>query len=86
MISDISGKFTYSWNNKQVAFIYNEELFRKEHENLNHFQDRNKIGVITNKVDDIVTIGNEISLIKKMLKINKRFPNKVVQILIPLKI
>ena len=63
MISDISGTpFTYSFLTIRpvIFFSPNEELFRKEHENLNHFQDRNKIGVITNKVDDIVTIGNEI--------------------------
>ena len=63
MISDISGTpFTYSFLTIRpvIFFSPNEDLFRKEHANLNHFQDRNKIGVITNKVDDIITIGSEM--------------------------
>ena len=63
MISDISGTpFTYSFLTIRpvIFFSPNEELFKKEHENLNHFQDRNKIGVITNKVADIIHVGKDM--------------------------
>ena len=63
MISDISGTpFTYSFLTIRpvIFFSPDEELFKKEHENLNHFQDRNKIGVITNKVADIIHVGKDM--------------------------
>lgn len=64
MISDISGtSFTYSFLTVRpvIFFSPNEELFKTEYENLNHFKDRSKIGIITNNVDEIVSISNELN-------------------------
>jgi len=68
MISDLSGtSFTYSFLTLRPVLYFspNEKIFKADHGKLNHFQDRDKIGIIAKNVNQILEKAKDITLKEK---------------------